>query len=1000
MLSPVKDRICPECGQSVPEGEDCVVCLMRTISKDVVGDARPVACRLGEYELISPLGQGGMGMVYRALHLTLQRDAAVKMVTAPLGHERESRRRFLVETRTLSRLDHPGILPLYESGEDSGTLWFAMKYARHGSLKDWIDTLRGKWKEIAGIVAAIAEAVHYAHQRGVIHRDIKPSNILFDEPGRPCVADFGIARLVEEGSVGSTMSLDKVLGTPAYMSPELLTGSAPAATITSDIYAVGVVLYELLTGRLPRTGRSLSAQIAEAQTGPPPTPARLDRKVPPDLSTIAEKATSLDPLKRYATAADFAADLQNWLNDRPIQARPVTTVERVKLWARRRPLPASLLGLLLLLIVTSSIVLSIALSESKAAGRTAAKARGLAETNIDYMVMQMPMQLGRFGRSDLVEDAFKTVAKYYDEAEALSPDANMDARHAFFLLQWTEVHAAQGKKDLCMEKVSSAVEIAERAVKWEKPPDFAWYIAARAHLTAAGLKSHYSEQSAREEHRRRAAWMVAQGMQRFPGSPVIELARCLNEKDEIERTDAPGSSDAAIAAAKELIARWQPLLDSNLFADLPLLQRTAIEGYADLLNSAGWRASDKEVGAGFLQKAVEFREAAAKENSQDWRDQVGLLEAYEQLGVMYINMGPDKQDPKRTRDLLAKGRLVAREATKRDPQNLFARLNLATSTANEAFVTAQDADKERDPVKALELTTKAITTYSEAKQLLKSIRDTDTSLNARATAFEGIMEYRIADLLRGSIKRALFPPEAGFAMIGLEEILKLLESIDTAREHYEMAVKRRFEYLKYDSGAWNEYDSFVQQVRLCRKGLQSIGFGNAASALVENCRQDAQAVQKDLPDASPSLDNWRYMTSILHSMSAQDAFARKDEAGALSHTKSALELQLSLLNSPGIAPLVIKTAPEKVTQYFNGTSQKDHSDGLLLIQDLYSALHSALKVDPKAFPRTEWAEAFVAARGKLDAAAAIAAKAAGEIFPAGIPLSSKEDVLKQGLEGR
>jgi hypothetical protein len=576
----------------------------------------------------------------------------------------------------------------------------------------------------------------------------------------------------------------------------------------------------------------------------------------------------------------------------------------------------------------------------------------------------------------------------------------MDARHAFFLLQWTEVHAAQGKKNLCMEKVSSAVEIAERAVSWDKPPDFAWYVAARAHLAAAGLKSHYSEQAAREEHRRRAAWMVAQGMHYFPESPVMQFARCLSEKDQIERNEAPGSSDAAIAAAKDLIARWKLLLDSKVLAGLPLLQRTAIEGYADLLNTAGWRASVKDVGAGFLQKAVEFREADVKDHPEDWRSQVGLLEAYEQLGVMYINMGPEKQDPKRTRDLLAKGRAVALEATKRDAQNLFARMNLATSTANEAFVTAQDAGKESDPVKALELTTKAITTYSEAKQMLKSIRDTDTSLNARATAFEGIMEYRIADLQRGGIKRALFPPEAGFAMINLEEILKLRESIDTAREHYEMAVERRFEYLKYDSGAWNEYDSFLQQVKLCREGLQSIGFGNAASALVENCRQNAQAVQKDLPEASPSLDNWRYLISMLHSMSAQDAFVRKDEAGALSHTRSALEIQLSLLNSPGMALLVIKTAPEKVTQYFNGTSQRNHSDGLLLIQNLYSALPSALKADPKAFPRTEWAEAFATARDKVDAAAAIAAKAAGEIFPAGIPLSSKEDMLKQRLEGR
>src|SRR5688572_7047601 len=155
MLSPVeKDRLCPDCGQSIPHGEECIVCVMRGLSKELLEGRAPL-CSLGEYELICLLGQGGMGTVYRAHHSNLQRDAAVKTVQLPFGREREARRRFLVETQTLCRLDHPCILPLYESGEDSatGTLWFAMKYAAHGSLKDWIDSLRDKWTEIAETIA-------------------------------------------------------------------------------------------------------------------------------------------------------------------------------------------------------------------------------------------------------------------------------------------------------------------------------------------------------------------------------------------------------------------------------------------------------------------------------------------------------------------------------------------------------------------------------------------------------------------------------------------------------------------------------------------------------------------------------------------------------------------------------------------------------------------------------------------------------------------------------
>jgi hypothetical protein len=754
----------------------------------------------------------------------------------------------------------------------------------------------------------------------------------------------------------------------------LITGKIPGATIASDIYSVGVILYELLTDRQPRTGRSLVAQIAEVQTGEPPLPAKLKADVPRDLSTIAARAISSDLGKRYKTAADLAADLENWLEHRPIEARPVGVFERTRLWAKRRPLPAALVGLLAVVAAGSAVVLTKAWSETQAAMRTASKARDLAESRVDYMMTKIPALLRPLGRADMVMGPFKDIATYYEEAEKLSPDASMDARHALFLLQSAEVKGALARdKKEPMADLNEAVRFSERALTKDNPPDLAWYVAVQARLAAAAANSHYSEQSARAEHRKRATELVEQGMHAYPSSPVMKLTRFLREKERIESAELPGGPAASVAAAKELVAAWEPMLQLNPFSDQPLFQEASMEGFAGLLNFAGWKSPDKAEAAGFLEKAVKIREKALEGRSEDLSAKVALSEAYEQLGVNYLNS--DGGDSTRARGLLEKSRQYAKEAAERDKANLHAQVNWATSKMNHAYTIAEDSGREKDKDKASGLAEEAIRIYKEAAITLSSVRTVDESLNARALAFEGVALFRIAELLRQG-------NDAG-----------------SARAYYLDSIDSRFRYLQYQYESWHEHDSFIEQLQLACRALVKINAGEEVRGLLTRILADTQSIGGGVISESSAFANWQYTESAVRTLIAEKMLADGEGDAAAAQTRNALSIRLKLLTMPEMAPLIVKTVPEPLTTYLRHPSAVNGEDVAAMAQELYVSLSAAIEVDPKTFPRAEWATAFVAVREKSKTAPGWASGAAAKIFPAGMPLSTAELELKQRLLG-
>src|SRR5579864_3784360 len=303
--------------------------------------ARGTAVRyFGDYEIQAELGRGGMGVVYNARQVRLNRPVALKMLRAGLLAGDDELRRFQNEAEAVALLDHPGIVPVYEVGEYDGQRYLSMKLVPGGNLAADLAAYKDNPRAAAALLADAAEAVHHAHMRGILHRDLKPANILVDAERRPHVTDFGLAKRVGE-DVEFTLS-GAILGTPGYMSPEQAAGRRGTITTATDIYGLGSVLYALLTGKAPFTGDSVMDTLQKIREKPPEPPHKFNAKVPGDLEVICLKCLEKDPRRRYSSSQALADDLRAWLGSRPIAARPVGALTRARLWCHRRPAIAGL----------------------------------------------------------------------------------------------------------------------------------------------------------------------------------------------------------------------------------------------------------------------------------------------------------------------------------------------------------------------------------------------------------------------------------------------------------------------------------------------------------------------------------------------------------------------------------------------------------------------------------------------------------------------------------
>jgi TolB-like protein/Tfp pilus assembly protein PilF len=303
--------------------------------------------QLGDYELLEEIGRGAQGVVFRARQKSLNRTVALKVISLGQWASKAHLRRFRREAEAAASLDHPSIVPIYEVGEREGSCYFSMTFVEGGQLDEVVRRTPMSIRQAVELIAKVARTVHYAHEHGILHRDIKPGNILLDAKGEPHLTDFGLARLVEsESSV--TQTLD-VLGTPSYMAPEQAVGNNAAVSSATDVYGLGAVLYQLLTGHPPFAGGTTYETIKLLEDTEPRPPRLLNPKVDRDLSTICLKCLEKDPKRRYSSALALAEDLERWLKHEPIEARHTGVFARGKKWVQRNPtralLAASLIAL-------------------------------------------------------------------------------------------------------------------------------------------------------------------------------------------------------------------------------------------------------------------------------------------------------------------------------------------------------------------------------------------------------------------------------------------------------------------------------------------------------------------------------------------------------------------------------------------------------------------------------------------------------------------------------
>ncbi len=424
---------CPQCGKPLPAGVTaafCPSCLLDDVEHDLAENGSEAIVMpmqfVGRYELLEPVGRGGTGVVYRARHRENGGTFAIKMLSAGLLASREVLQRFRNETRAASQLEHANIVRIHDTGEQDGQPFFAMDYISGGTLADAVARRPMPAHAAAACMEKVARAIAYAHGKGLLHRDLKPANILMDDLGEPHVTDFGLAKHLD--APGSLTGSLQILGSPSYMAPEQATGSSRGVDARADVYALGAVVYHLITGRPPFHGATPQAILRDVIERDPVLPRKLDATIPKEVETICMKCLEKSPARRYASAAALADDLGRHLRGEPIEARSVSFAGRGRRWVARHPAISALSGALAAAVIAGLIFVfqsNATLRESDAQKTAALDAQ--TSTLAESLLWQAEFQrlTGQPGQRD---NSLKVVREAL--ALPLTPEQRMRARNA------------------------------------------------------------------------------------------------------------------------------------------------------------------------------------------------------------------------------------------------------------------------------------------------------------------------------------------------------------------------------------------------------------------------------------------------------------------------------------------------------------------------------------------------------------------------------------------
>jgi tetratricopeptide (TPR) repeat protein/tRNA A-37 threonylcarbamoyl transferase component Bud32 len=485
-----------------------------------VGPAPPP--QIPGYEILEELGHGGMGVVYKARQLNLNRIVALKMVRAGPRASTEDLLRFLTEAEAAARLDHPNIVQIHEVGTHFGQPFFSLEYVEGGNLDRKLAKTPQPAREAAALVETLARTMQSVHEKAIIHRDLKPANVLLTLNGTPKITDFGLAKRLVEGVTGLTPT-QAILGTPEYMAPEQAAGNVRAIGPAADIHALGAILYEMLTGRPPFKGVTWMETVQQVLTGEPLSPVQLQARVPRDLETICLKCLEKDPKRRYPSAGDLADDLQRFRLGEPIKARPVGWLTRAGKWSKRNPVRtlAGVAAVLALLVVSLWL-------RAEARGQREVE-RHVAELKDQLKsyegAIQAQLGAGRFpeAEADLARalQVIKDDGHFTEERARLLAQQNRVRRVVKFYQRADEAMTRAGEENY--QAGTAACEEALSSLGVFVRPD--WW----KYLPEADLPPHQIERLRQESYRQ---LLLLSGFRSRPG-----IAKLLNPFDPGRTTD-------------------------------------------------------------------------------------------------------------------------------------------------------------------------------------------------------------------------------------------------------------------------------------------------------------------------------------------------------------------------------------------------------------------------------------------------------------------------------
>jgi WD40 repeat protein/tRNA A-37 threonylcarbamoyl transferase component Bud32 len=432
----------------------------------------------GDYELLEEIAHGAMGVVYKARQISLKRIVALKMIRSGQLASAEEVRRFRTEAENAATLDHRNIVPIYEVGEIDGQHYFTMKQIKGGSLAQQMRRFRYSSRASARLIAKVARGVHHAHQSGILHRDLKPANILLDRRGQPHVTDFGLAKRVE-GGAGMTQT-GVIVGTPSYMAPEQAAGKKQLTT-SADVYALGAILYELLTGRPPFWANNVIETLRKVIEQEPARPKSINPRIDRDIETICLKCLEKDPGKRYGSAQRLAEDLEHWLAGEPIEGRRTSILERAIKWAKRNPVMAGMGSLVILILVSATAVSFFFAVRAEQSAWEAHKSAALAKEE----------KIRADGKAAEAETNAKLADQRADEAQAHAKRADANAQRADIKTAEAETNAKRAD-----DKAAEAKANAKRADdKAAEAKTHAYQAQARLYISEMRLAQMHWEES-------------------------------------------------------------------------------------------------------------------------------------------------------------------------------------------------------------------------------------------------------------------------------------------------------------------------------------------------------------------------------------------------------------------------------------------------------------------------------------------------------------------------